>query len=379
MIHVVFLIRSLERGGAERQLVELVKGLDKTNFTVTIVTLYDGGALCGEIEGLEGVKVVSLGRKSRWDVLPTLWRLMRVVYQLKPHVVHGYMSVANELSILAGRMVGARVVWGLRASDVNYSLYSRADVWLFRIGAWLSRFADLIIVNSYAGKRHYLAHGYAGKRMVVVQNGINTDHFRPVCKAGQQIRSEWNITNHERLIGLVGRLDRMKDHKTFLQAAAWLIRARDNVRFVCVGDGPLWYKQELQAVACELDIDRKLIWSGGRNDMPAVYSALDICVSASVFGEGFSNVLSEAMACEIPCVATDVGDSALIVGRREQIVPPGDPHALMIALGRILDYDDEQRAELAMMGRQRIIREYGLQRLVSETETNLVELLACAN
>src|SRR5215216_2856047 len=117
MIHLFFLIRSLERGGAERQLIQLANGLDKARFTVTIATLYDGGALRGEIEGLKGINVLSLGKKSRWDVLPVLWRLIRMMYQLKPHVVHGYMSVANELSLFAGRIVGARVVWGLRASD----------------------------------------------------------------------------------------------------------------------------------------------------------------------------------------------------------------------------------------------------------------------
>src|SRR5262245_53217898 len=112
MIRLFFLIRSLERGGSERQLTELVKGLDKTRFTVIVATFYDGGALRREIEGLEGVKVVSLHKTSRWDLLAFLWRLARLVYAANPHIIHGYNGVANELGLLVGRVVGARVVCG---------------------------------------------------------------------------------------------------------------------------------------------------------------------------------------------------------------------------------------------------------------------------
>src|SRR5438128_1272138 len=118
-IRLLFLIRSLDRGGAQRQLVELAKGLDKTRFEVTVATFYDGGALRGEIEGADGVAVLSLHKKGRWDLLPFVWRLLQTVRRVRPQVIHGYMGVANELSLLVGRLVGALVVWGLRASDMD--------------------------------------------------------------------------------------------------------------------------------------------------------------------------------------------------------------------------------------------------------------------
>ena len=120
MIRLLFLIRSLERGGAEVQLAHLVKGLDKTRFAVTVATFYDGGTLRPEIEGIAGVKAVSLHKKGRWDLLPFLWRLHCMLRQEKPQIVHGYMGVANELALIGGNTVAARVVWRLRASNMDF-------------------------------------------------------------------------------------------------------------------------------------------------------------------------------------------------------------------------------------------------------------------
>lgn len=186
MTRIFFLIRALDHGGAERQLIELAKGLDKTRFAVTLATFYDGGALRPEIEGIEGVTVLSLRKKGRWDVMPFLWRLARTVYAAQPQIVHGYMSVANELGILAGMIAGARVVCGLRVSDLDLSRYDWAAAWGFRAGALFSRFADLVVANS---------------------------------RAGERMRRTWGIAEDEFLIGLVGRLDPMKDHPTFLRDA----------------------------------------------------------------------------------------------------------------------------------------------------------------
>src|SRR6266511_1095274 len=131
MIRLLFLIRALNTGGAQRQLTELVKGLDKTRFAVTVATFYDGGALRSEIDDLGGVNVLSLHKRDRWDLLPFLWRLICLVREVKPQIVHGYMDVANELGLLMARMVGARAVSGLRASNMDLSRYDWAAAWGF--------------------------------------------------------------------------------------------------------------------------------------------------------------------------------------------------------------------------------------------------------
>jgi glycosyltransferase involved in cell wall biosynthesis len=374
-VRLLFVIRSLDHGGAERQLIALAKGLDKDRFAVSVVTFYDGGALRSEIEGIEGVQLLSLQKRGRWDWLRCLRIFDRVIRELKPQIVHGYLGAANELGLLARARTDARVVWGLRGSQTDLSRYDWVYSWSYRAGAWLSRFADLIIVNSYAGKTDNIAGGYAGERMLVIHNGIDTQRFRPNTAARNMTRRKWGVGENDLLIGLVARLDPMKGHSNFLQAAALLSKERDDVRFVCIGNGPAAYKRELQSLASGLGLCDRLHWTHAHNDMVAAYNALDLAASASDCGEGFSNAIGEAMACGTPCVVTDVGDSARIIGNPEQVVPPRDPQALAAAWQRILTLEPTQRAMLSQSSRERIKREFSLQQLVDKTECTLLRLL----
>jgi glycosyltransferase involved in cell wall biosynthesis len=378
-VGLLFVIRSLDYGGAERQLITLVKGLDKSRFAVSVLTFYDGGGLRAEIERLDGVRLLSLEKRGRWDWPRCLRRFDRVIRELKPQIVHGYMDSANELGLLARGRTNARVVWGLRNSKSDASGSDWVSSWSYRTGAWLSRFADLIIVNSYAGKAVYAAHGYAKDRMLVIHNGIDTQRFRPDLAARRAMRREWGVGENESLIGLVARLDPMKDHPNLLEAAALLSKQRDDVRFICVGNGPAAYKHELQSLAGDLGLRDRLHWTHASNDMVAVHNALDLAGSVSNGGEGFSNATGEAMACGTPCVVTDVGDSASIVGNSEQVVPPGDPQSLTAAWQRILNLQPVRRAMLSQASRERIKQEFSLQQLVNKTESALLGLLPCAS
>src|SRR4051794_27563749 len=131
MIRILFLIRSLGLGGAERQLTELVKGLDKDRFAITVMTFYDGGPLRTEIEGIYGVNVISLRKQGRWDVILFLWRLWRSICEAQPQIIHGNMGISNELSLIMGRMIGARVMYALQSSYMDFSRYDWAAKWAF--------------------------------------------------------------------------------------------------------------------------------------------------------------------------------------------------------------------------------------------------------
>ena len=185
------------------------------------------------------------------------------------------------------------------------------------------------------------------------------------------MRAKWKLGEHEILVGLVGRLDPMKDHPVFLEAASNIARVRRDVRFVCVGDGPADYAEALKQHAAALGLTNQLMWVGARDDMPAVYSALDIASSSSSYGEGFSNTTAEAMACGVPCVVTDVGDSALIVGDTGSVVAPGDRDALAAAIQRLADLPREERRMLGDACRVRVVSEFGIDRLVQRTEQAL--------
>jgi len=326
-VKILLLCRSLAVGGTERQIIVLAKGLHQRGHEVTVMVFYPNGALVKELHE-SGIPVFDLRKSGRWDVFPFLVRVLRAVWKLKPRVIYGFLVTPNILTVfLKPIFPSARVVWGVRASNVDLDRYD----WLLRLSCriecWLSRFADLIICNSLAGLEYAAAYGFPRGRMTVIPNGIDTERFKTDAVARKRLRAEWGIAENEILIGLVARLDPMKDHPTFLRAAATLAQERLDVRFVCVGDGSEPYKGELHRLASELGLDGRLIWTGTRHDMPAVCSALDIATSSS-YGEGFSNTIAEAMACGVPCVVTDVGDSALIVGDSGSVVPPSMPDAL---------------------------------------------------
>jgi glycosyltransferase involved in cell wall biosynthesis len=367
-LRLFFLIRSLDIGGAERQLTELVKRLDVTRLDVVVATFYDGGALRAEIESLPGVRIISLRKSGRWDVIPFLARLARVVREFRPEVLHGYMGISNELCSLMARLFGGRAIWGVRMSDWDASCYDWLSGWATRSSAWFSPLADLIIVNSYAGKRAHLARGYNPDRMVVIHNGIDTTRFRPDPPLGRKKRREWSISEQDFLIGLIGRLDPQKDHLTFLRAAALTLRQRANVRFVCVGDGhdeP--YKKQVRTLASDLGLEDRLVWSPASNDVLAIYNAMDLVTLSSRNAEGFANVVGEAMSCAIPVVVTDVGDLALIVGEKDQVVPIQRPDLLAQAWCRVIDMTPEEHERLGSRERARILEEFDVARLAEKT------------
>lgn len=373
-MRIVFLIRSLHYGGAERQLVALAKGLKERGHSVLVAVFYPGGPLEKDLED-SGVPVNILDKHGRWDVFPFLWRLISLVRYEKPDILLGYLPVPNLLTVLLKPLLPRiKMVWGVRASNVDLSRYDWLVRVVFRIECFFSRFADLIIVNSRAGQEYHLKHGFPESKMVVVPNGIDTERFVPDPEARHRVRKEWGITDNEKLIGIVARLDPMKDYPTFLKAASLLAKERDDVRFVCVGDGPEPYKSELKRLAQALKLEDKLIWAGSRDDMPAVYNALDIASSSSSYGEGFPNVVGEAMACGVPCVVTDVGDSAWIIGDTGLAVGPKDPVALAKSISKMLKELDDNSTQIAEKVRTRIVENFSLSRLITNTNQQLLSL-----
>jgi len=373
MIHVLFINRRFEQGGAEQQLVELLKGIDKNSFSVGVATFYSGGPLANEVTAIEGLRWIPLHKRGRWDVLPFLWRLWRAGHGFRPQIIHGYMGVANHLALLLGKLLGAKVVWGVRSSDMDYRHYDWLSGLSFRLERWLSRFVDLVLANSQAGGRYHLAKGFPAERMVVVPNGIDAQRFRPDAEARKRIRKEWGIAESEILIGLVARFDPMKDHPTFLRAVARSTGV--NLRFVCIGWGPDAYQAELCRMASELGVDDRVIWAGARQDMPEVYNGLDLLTLTSAFGEGFPNVVAEAMSCGTPCVVTDVGDSAWIVGDTGIVVPPKSPEALVTGWNEMIDRLGAERYSLSQKVRSRITDNFRCELFVERTSEALAALL----
>lgn len=367
---VLFLIRSLGRGGAERQLAALATAMRRSGRDVSVACFYAGGAFQRELVAA-GVPVIDLRKRNRWDIAGFLWRLWRAFRHNRPDIVHGYLTVGNLLSLLAKLADRhTRVLWGVRSSYIDRNRYDWMSRLTFRFSRRLSHLADGIIVNSWAGAAHHAALGYPSARITVVPNGIDTHRFRFDPDGRAHWRGEWNVPEDAALVGLVGRLDPMKDHPTFLRAAAMLAARDPRWRFVCVGaGGDSGYARTLASLAEELGLHGRLVWAGPRDDMPAVYSALDIAASTS-YGEGFPNTVAEAMACGRPCVATDVGDSARIVGACGAVVAARDPAAFAAGLEKTwgLLAPCAEGSGLRAMARSRIEETFALEALLRNSE-----------
>jgi glycosyltransferase involved in cell wall biosynthesis len=370
---ITFLIRDLGYGGAQRQLVNLAKGLSDLGWQVTVLFFYPGGAFVPDLQE-SAVTAICLEKSGRWDLWTFFWRVVNHLKSIEPDILHGYLGESNLLAIaLKLFFPKMRVVWGIRNSNEEVP----DDFLIHTIGFLtqnLARFTDLIIVNSHAAFSDYIIRGFPKQKMRVVPNGIDLKRFKCDRQSGAKVRSEWKIPDRTILIGLVGRIAPMKDHPTFLKAAELLYRERQDVQFICMGEGRHDYLQQLQQLTQELGIADRVIWSRGRTDMLAVYNAIDLVVSASAYGEGFSNVLGEAMACDVPCIATDVGDSAWILGEKGAIVPPKNSEALAAAMQQTianLQLRDRPQHSIGMQVRER----FSTTQLFQNTANLLTEIL----
>lgn len=369
MIRVLFLTRDLGYGGAQRQLIDLVRAMDKTRFNITVAAFYDGGRMQTEMASVEDMHLVSLHKRGRYDVYGFLSRLMKLMRDVRPQVIFT-QNASSIFALAAGRSYKCCVILDILNAGINRPHVSRLEPLLFRFKAYLARHADLLIANSFAGREHYAAKGYPRDKVVVISNGFDTHRFYPSRNLGEEFRIHWGVSSDEVLIGLVGRLDDRKDHPSFLKAATIVCAIYPAARFVCVGDGEPEYFKKLQDLAVSLGISGGVIWAGAQTDMPAVYNALDILASTSAC-EGLSNVIGEAMACGVPCTATDVGDSAVLLGDPSRMSPPARPDLIADRWKMLLSISADERQRIGIRDRERIVKKFSLELLARRTESAL--------
>ena len=361
---ILFLARQLNIGGAERQLVILANELASRGHEIVIASFYPGGALSEKLDS-QRVRLISLGKRSRWDLFSLYAKVLRVMREERPDVLHGWMHTQNVVATMV-RIFHPKVklFWCVRSANLETVLdgVERFLVWL---QSRSSIFADCVVVNSIAGIEHAASRGIAREKMVFIPNGIDTDAFYPDPAAGKRMRADWGIGESDKVIGNVARFDPIKNHPLFLRAAARIAAERPDVRFVCIGLGDDFYLKQLRELTRTLGIQDRVQWVDAQPDVRAVYNALDILCSASL-SEGFPNVIGEAMACGRHCVVTDVGDSKLVVGDTGVAVPSDDAEALAAGLRQKLD-----QSVLNLKARQRILENFTVVHLGDKTEQAL--------
>ena len=371
MITVAHVITGLRQNGAETMLLKLLQQTDRTQFSVRVFTLLaPPGPLAARIEGL-GIRVDALGISRGVPNPLGIWRLATALRDMRPDVVQTWMYHADLVGGVAAKLASMRlpVLWNIRQSTFDPTHTRRRTVGVARLCARLSsRLPERIICCSEAARGVHVALGYDESRIQVIPNGFDATAFRPDPDSRVAFRAELGLPPDTPLVGMVARVDPQKDHRTFVAAAARLHARLPNVHFVLCGNGSEHAIAELTGWIERDGLRQVCHVLGERNDIPRVAAALDVATLSSAFGEGFPNVLGEAMACEVPCVATDVGDSAYVLGDSGRIVPPRDPDALAGAWGDLLTAGDDVRKALGQRGRRRIVDNFSISRIARSYE-----------
>ena len=315
-----------------------------------------------------GVDVRTLGMPKGRLTIKGVWKLRNVMAETAPDIVQTWMYHADLVGGLVAYFLGKQpVVWNIRNStlDREKSSFSARMVARLngRISAWLP--AAIACCSAHAMKVH-VAVGYCSDKIRVIPNGYNVELFAPDIDASHRVRAEWNVGTQETLIGMVARWDAQKDHGNLLRSLHILRTRGLALRCALIGQGMHRGNAELAAMIDEYRLSEDVILAGPREEIASVMNALDLHVLSSAFGEAFPNVIAEAMACGIPCVATDVGDAALIVGDTGWIVPAKNADALACAIEVALSKLAGNRREMAISCRARIAQNFGLEKVVHE-------------
>jgi glycosyltransferase involved in cell wall biosynthesis len=347
---IVHLITSLGMGGAERQLKVLVTDPEKSILEHVIVSMKDEGVIGKHLTGQPGVYIHCLNlHKSIFG----FWKLYKILRSERPDILQTWLYHSDFLGTIIGKLARVpHIVWNIRCSNMDLSQYSWRTALIVKILKYLSPLPDAIITNSHAGRTFHTKLGYKPKRWVHIPNGIDTDYFKPNKTIGLQFRRSLGIPDDAIVVGMLGRVDPMKDYPTFLKAMNIISRTHKNIFSIIAG-------KDTDTANWSL-LPPRLFRLGAMEKVPEFLNSLDVMVLSSAYGEGFPNAIGEAMSCGIPTVTTNVGDAALIVQNQAQIVPPGNVEKLVAALNELLSLPSNDRVVLGQEGRERILTLYSL-------------------
>ena len=367
-IRIAIIITGLEANGAELMLLKLLERIDRSLFSVCVISLTTIGDVGPKLKAL-GVSVEAMGFRPNFGAILTFIRLVRRLSIISPDVLHTWMYHADLIGGIAGKIVGIRrIAWSIRHTDLSSSGNKKSTLLVAKLCSLLSRWLpDVITVNSNVSRLAHIAYGYSAGKMFFIPNGFNLDQFRPCEEARRNVRIELNVDQKTELVGVVGRYHLQKNQIGFVQVMSRLHALRPDVHFVFIGvemdSGNIGFTDAIR----EVGVEHLCHLLGSRNDMPRLISALDLLALPSL-GEAFPNVVGEAMSCEVPCVVTNVGDSGYILGECGRVVPNGAMDALANAICELLSLPVNERARLGKLARLRVQTNFEISAIVNQYE-----------
>ncbi|WP_026287840.1 glycosyltransferase [Thioalkalivibrio sp. ALJ24] len=348
---VLHVITGLNQGGAERQLTTLVGASGREN---AVFSMLSPGVMGAPIRG-NGIPLFSGRVRKKFS---PMWipRLRKALVTYQPDVVMGWMYHGN-LAASMTRLMGHRgaVLWNVRHSVGDLRREKAMTRWAIRAGARLCRVPGRIVYNSATAALQHEALGYDSSKTIVIPNGVDTDRFRPNDSVRWAQRGKWGVPEEGLLLGVVGRSHAMKNHAVWLRAFASLAQDRPDVFCAIVGRG---VPAALGGLVKQLALQERVFLSEGVMEPENLYPAFDLLVLPSAWGEGFSNVLGEAMACGIPAIATPVGDSARIVAGSGSVAPDWTMEGLEKALRDTLSLGKGELRRRGQLARESMVDRY---------------------
>ena len=382
MINVLHLTASFGlSGGAETNLLRLVCHMDRSRFRNTVVTMTDlipqrvPGLLQSQLAKAR-VPVYSLGMRRGVPNPLAAARFFRIVKKTRPHILQTWMYHADLLGLLVGKLAGvSSIAWNIRCSSMDMAHYRLMSSLVLRALVPLSMFPHVIVANSHRGIEVHKELGYRPRRWLYIPNSLDLDEFRPDRCAKAEVHRELGLRPDTHLIGLMARFHAMKDHANFIAAATMLAADDPSLHFVLAGLDVDSSNSELNGLVESTAFQHRFHLLGQRHDIARITAALDVACSSSAFGEGSSNAVAEAMACGVPCVTTDVGDSAFIVQDTGKIVPPKDTVAFARACRELLNLSLRKRCELGLRARARVEERFSLRAVVDSYQSLYEQLV----
>ena len=360
-IRLLKILTSFQIGGTERQVANLVLGIDPSRFDLHLACLRHKGELLEELKTLRVPRPEF--RIGRLYSPKTAWQAMRLVHYVRRNliqIVHSYGFYPNVFTVPFARLAGASiVVASIRDTGDLLTPMQR------RLQKLVCRMADCVLVNAEAIRESLLEQGYDRNNIVIIRNGITPSIFAGKGR-GADLRRELGLPPSARLVAVFSRLNRMKGVQYFLDAAIVLSERFPDLRFLVVGDGGS--KKELEEYARRMGLGQRIVFTGFRSDVPDLLSEAAISVLPSL-SEGTSNTLLESMAAGIPVIATRVGGNPEVIedGVSGLLVPPRDSAALAAATGRLLE-DEDLAFRLSQAGMRRVSELFSIEGSVHETE-----------
>lgn len=314
-LRVLHVITGLRDGGAEAILYRICANTTKYKHIVVSLSNMDK---YGPYLSKLNIPVYALGISSVLSLLPASLTFIKIVRRFNPNVMQTWMYHSNIFGGLLGKLLGVKnIYWGIHHTILTSLDTKKSTIFISKLNIFLSYIIpkQIIYCAESAKITQEKKYGYSSTKGVVIYNGYDVNEFSPSKKLRSQFRREIGIDESTFLVGHVGRYSTYKDYKTLIHSFSLLVMTKsyENINFLLVGTDLVFENKELVELINSHGLLGKVLLFGPRSDIPMILNGIDLFVLTSI-SEAFPNVLSEAMACGIPCISTNVGDAGFILG-----------------------------------------------------------------